>query len=91
MLTRLIKFSLDHAALVLLIAAVLLVTVIARIRSTPVDVFPELNAPTVVIMTESPGLAADEVEQYVTFPIETSVNGMPSVRRVRTTTRPTRF
>jgi len=85
MLSRLIKFSLDHASLVLLMAAVLLVTVVARISSTPVDVFPELNAPTVVIMTEAPGLAADEVEQYVTFPIETSVNGMPGIRRVRTT------
>lgn len=85
MLSRLIKFSLDHASLILLIAVVLLVTVVARITSTPVDVFPELNAPTVVIMTEAPGLAADEVEQYVTFPIETSVNGMPGIRRVRTT------
>ena len=85
MLSRLIKFSLDHPSVVLLIAAALMVTVVARIRSTPVDVFPELNAPTVVIMTESPGLAADEVEQYVTFPIETAVNGMPGVRRVRTT------
>ena len=85
MLSRLIKFSLDHASLVLLMATVMLVTVVARIKSTPVDVFPELNAPTVVIMTEAPGLAADEVEQYVTFPIETSVNGMPGIRRVRTT------
>lgn len=85
MLSRLIKFSLDHASLVLLMAAVMLVTVVARIKYTPVDVFPELNAPTVVIMTEAPGLAADEVEQYVTFPIETSVNGMPGIRRVRST------
>lgn len=84
MLARLIKFSLDHASLVLLLASVLFVTVVARLATTPVDVFPELNAPTVVIMTESPGLAADEVEQYVTFPIETAVNGMPGVRRVRT-------
>ena len=85
MLSRLIIFSLDHASLVLLLAAVVLVVLLARIKSTPVDVFPELNAPTVVIMTEAPGLAADEVEQYVTFPIETSVNGMPGIRRVRTT------
>lgn len=84
MLSRLIKFSLDHAALVLLLAGVLLVFVAVRLPRTPVDVFPELNAPTVVIMTEAPGLAADEVEQYVTFPIESSVNGVPGVRRVRT-------
>lgn len=84
MLSRLIKFSLTHASLVLLAAGVLLAMVGLRLPQTPVDVFPELNAPTVVIMTESPGLAADEVEQYVTFPIESSVNGMPGVRRVRT-------
>ncbi|MEM7698146.1 MAG: efflux RND transporter permease subunit [Verrucomicrobiota bacterium] len=85
MLARLIKFSIDEAPLVLVLAVVLLVIVLARLRSTPIDVFPELNAPTVVIMTEAPGLAADEVEQYVTFPIETSVNGMRGVRRIRTT------
>ncbi|MGK0190106.1 MAG: CzcA family heavy metal efflux pump [Verrucomicrobiales bacterium] len=84
MLKKLIQFSIDRASLVLLLAGVLLVFALARLPQTPVDVFPELNAPTVVIMTEAPGLAADEVEQYVTFPIETSVNGVPGVRRVRT-------
>lgn len=84
MLSRLIKFSLDHASLVLLAAGLLLAVVVFRLPTTAVDVFPELNAPTVVIMTEAPGLAADEVEQYVTFPIESSVNGMPGIRRVRT-------
>lgn len=84
MLSRLIKFSLVHASLVLLAAGLLLAIVALRLPQTSVDVFPELNAPTVVIMTEAPGLAADEVEQYVTFPIESSVNGMPGVRRVRT-------
>lgn len=85
MLSRLIRFSLDHASLVLILAVALLITVVARITATPVDVFPELNAPTVVVMTESLGLAADEVEQYVSFPIEVAVNGMPGIRRVRTT------
>jgi CzcA family heavy metal efflux pump len=84
MLSRLIKFSLTHTSLVLLAAGLLLAIVAMRLPRTSVDVFPELNAPTVVIMTEAPGLAADEVEQYVTFPIESSVNGMPGVRRVRT-------
>ena len=84
MLKKLIQFSLDHAALVLVLAGIVLAFAAFRLPKTPVDVFPELNAPTVVIMTESPGLAADEVEQYVTFPIETSVNGIPGVRRVRT-------
>jgi CzcA family heavy metal efflux pump len=84
MLSKLIKFSLERASLVLILAGVLLAFVALRLSKTPVDVFPELNAPTVVIMTEAPGLAADEVEQYVTFPIESSVNGVPGVRRVRT-------
>ncbi len=84
MLSRLIKFSLAHAPLVLLASGLLLALVAMRLPKASVDVFPELNAPTVVIMTEAPGLAADEVEQYVTFPIESSVNGMSGVRRVRT-------
>ena len=62
MLSKLIKFSLERSSLVLILAGVLLAVVGMRISKTPVDVFPELNAPTVVIMTESPGLAADEVE-----------------------------
>jgi len=83
-LKNLIRFSIDHAALVLVLAGVLLGAAAYRLPRTPVDVFPELNAPTVVVMTEAPGLAADEVEQYVTFPIEAAVNGIPGVRRVRT-------
>jgi CzcA family heavy metal efflux pump len=84
MLSRLIQFSIDRAALVLVLAAALLVWAGARLPQVPVDVFPELNAPTVVIMAEAGGLAADEVEQHVTFPMETAVNGIPGVRRVRT-------
>lgn len=83
MLKKLIRFSIDHAPLVLVLAVVLLVFAGYQLSRTPVDVFPELNAPTVVVMTEAPGLAADEVEQYVTFRIETAFNGIPGVRRVR--------
>ncbi|MBN8644532.1 MAG: efflux RND transporter permease subunit [Planctomycetes bacterium] len=83
MLKHLISFSLKQSPLVILIAAVLLVYTVARLPKMPVDVFPELNAPTVVILTEAGGLAADEVEQYVTFPLESAVNGLPGVRRVR--------
>lgn len=84
MLRKLIRFSLENAVFTLAIAGVLLVFVGFRLSSYPVDIFPELNAPTVVVMAEAPGLAADEVEQYVTFPIESAVNGIPGVRRVRT-------
>jgi len=83
MLKKLISFSIDHAPLVLALGAVLLVFAAYQLPRTPVDVFPELNAPTVVVMTEAPGLAADEVEPYVTFRIETAFNGIPGVRRVR--------
>src|SRR5688572_10729387 len=83
MLKRLIAFSLDNAPLVLVLAAMTLVFAGYRITQMPVDVFPELNAPTVVLLSEAGGLAADEVEQYVTFPVESAVNGLPGVRRVR--------
>lgn len=83
MLKHLIAFSLKQSSLVLLIAGVLLAYTLIKLPSMPVDVFPELNAPTVVILTEAGGLAADEVEQYVTFSIEAAVNGLPGVRRIR--------
>ncbi len=83
MLQKLIRFSVDNAALVIVAAVLVMGYTFYRLPQMPVDVFPELNAPTVVILSESPGLAADEVEQYVSFPIETSVNGLPGVRRVR--------
>ena len=84
MLKSLIRFSIDHAALVLVLAGAVLALAAWRLPRAPVDVFPELNVPTVVVMTEAPGLAADEVEQYVSFPLESAVNGIPGVRRVRT-------
>lgn len=83
MLKRLIAFSIKHAGMVIMAAGLLLAFTGFQLGDMPVDVFPELNAPTVVILTESGGFAADEVEQYVTFPIETSVNGLAGVRRVR--------
>jgi CzcA family heavy metal efflux pump len=84
MLKRLIAFSLKNPALVLVLAAGVLAFAAYQVPRMAVDVFPELNAPTVVILTEAGGLSADEVEQYVTFPLETAVNGLPGVRRVRT-------
>ncbi len=83
MLSRLIGFSIKYPGLVVMAAGLLLLFTGLQLGRLPVDVFPELNAPTVVVLTEAGGLAADEVEQYVTFPIETSVNGLPGVRRVR--------
>ncbi len=83
MLRKLIAFSLERSSLVLTAAALLIVFAGYQVPRMAVDVFPELNAPTVVILTEAGGLAADEVEQFVTFPIESGVNGLPGVRRVR--------
>lgn len=83
MLQAVIRFSLRYSSLVLIAAALVVAYAGYRLPRMSVDVFPELNAPTVTIMAESGGLAADEVEQYVVFPIESAVNGMTGVRRVR--------
>jgi HME family heavy-metal exporter len=83
MLSRLIAFSLKNAPLVLIVAVAVTAFAAYQVPRMPVDVFPELNAPTVVLLSEAGGLSADEVEQYVTFPLETAVNGLPGVRRVR--------
>ncbi|MBL4771756.1 MAG: efflux RND transporter permease subunit, partial [Planctomycetes bacterium] len=85
MLKNLIRFSIHNAGLVLVMASIMVAFALYRLPHAPVDVFPELNAPTVVIMGEAPGLATDEVEQYVTYPMESAVNGIPGVRRVRST------
>lgn len=83
MLQKLIAFSIKYSGFVVMAAGLLLAFTGVQLGNMPVDVFPELNAPTVVVLTEAGGFAADEVEQFVTFPIETSVNGLPGVRRVR--------
>jgi len=83
MLKKLLRFSVENAPLVIMVAVLALGLAAYQVPRMAVDVFPELNAPTVTIMTESAGYAADEVEQYITFPIESAVNGLPGVRRVR--------
>ena len=83
---RLIQWSIDHHWLVILMSAALLVAGIWTARDMPVDVFPDLTAPTVTILTEGHGMAPDEMEPLVTFPIETSMNGAAGVRRVRSAT-----
>jgi len=80
-----IGFSLRHAVMAVVMAVLVLGAAAYLLPRMPLDIFPELNAPTVTILTESGGLAADEVEQYITSPIEAAVNGLPGVRRVRST------
>ncbi len=83
LLNGIIRFSLNNRVAVLVIAFICLVAGIYSTIHTEVDVFPDLNAPTVVVMTEAEGMAPEEVERLVTFPIETAINGATNVRRVR--------
>ena len=83
MLNKIIQYSLHNRLLVMIAAIALLVWGSITAHNMEVDVFPDLNAPTVVVMTEAQGMAPEEVERLVTFPVETAVNGATDVRRVR--------
>ncbi len=75
MLNRIIRYSLDNRITVVVLTGLLAIWGCITLMNTEVDIFPDLNAPTVVVMTEAPGMAPEEVEKTVTYPIETAVNG----------------
>jgi CzcA family heavy metal efflux pump len=83
MLNKIIQFSLNNKLFVLLGAVLLTLSGLYTAKQMDIDVFPDLTAPTVVVMTDANGMAAEEVERLVTFPIETAINGATGVRRVR--------
>ena len=83
MLNKIIKFSLENKLFVLVGALLLIIGGYTSMRQMDIDVFPDLTAPTVVVMTDAHRMAAEEVERLVTFPIETAMNGATNVRRVR--------
>lgn len=83
MLNKIIHFSLSNRVVILILSGLLMLAGSILLVRTEVDIFPDLNAPTVVVMTEAPGYAPEEVEKLVSFPLETAVNGATGVRRVR--------
>lgn len=88
MLNKIIRGSLTNRVIVLILSVVVLCAGIWSLMRTEVDIFPDLTAPTVVVMTEAPGLAPEEVEREVSYPIEAAVNGVTGIRRVRSTSSP---
>lgn len=85
MFTKIVEFSLKNRGLVLFFYMTVIVYGSLVITKMPIDVFPDLNRPTVILLTEAPGLAPEEVEKQLTFPIETAMNGLPGVIRIRST------
>ena len=83
MLNKIIDFALKNRLAIVVAALIILCAGLYNVQEMDVDVFPDLNAATVVVMTEATGMAPEEVERLVTFPIETAVNGATDVRRVR--------
>ena len=83
MLDRIIRFSLQNRLTILAVIGVLLVWGCMSMLRTDIDIFPDLNAPKVVVMTEAPGMTPEDIEQTITYPIETALNGATDVRRVR--------
>lgn len=83
MLNKIIDFSLRNRLTILILSGIALIFGTIVLVRSEIDIFPDLNAPTVVVMTEAPGMAPEEVENLVTYPIETTVNGSTGVRRVR--------
>ncbi|MDD4632769.1 MAG: efflux RND transporter permease subunit, partial [Proteiniphilum sp.] len=83
MLNKIIQFSLRNRMVILVVSLLLILGGVYTASNMEVDVFPDLNAPTVVVMTEAQGMAPEEVERLVTFPVETALNGATDVRRVR--------
>jgi len=83
MLNRIIQYSLNNRVLIMFLSLMLLIAGLVTTRNMEIDVFPDLTAPTVVVLTDAHGMAAEEVETLVTFPIESSLNGATDVRRVR--------
>src|SRR5207344_1803629 len=83
---RLIQWSIEHNWLVIGLSLLLLASGLWAARDMPVDVFPDLTAPTITILTESHGMAPEEMESLVTFPLESAINGASGVRRVRSAT-----
>jgi len=88
MLNRIIKFSLDNRLAIIVLSGLILIYGMIVLMRTEVDIFPDLNAPTVVVMTEAPGMAPEEIDTTITYPVETAVNGASGVRRVRSSSTP---